>query len=76
MDVRFCNVINGITFLYYHGSCHPFVHLHSDSSTIMCRTVTGFTAIYFFANRIEMGKDFCVNVTCLGSCTFLLSKAT
>ena len=25
---------------------------------------------------VEMGKDICVNVTCLGSCNFLLSKAT
>ena len=26
--------------------------------------------------KIGMGKDICVNVTCLGSCNFLLSKAT
>ena len=32
--------------------------------------------IVFEMVRIEMGKDLCVNVTCLGSCNFLLSKAT
>ena len=26
--------------------------------------------------RIETGKNICVNVTCLGSCNVLLSKAT
>ena len=26
--------------------------------------------------NIEMGKNICVNVTCLGSCNFLISKAT
>ena len=30
----------------------------------------------FYTLCVEMGKDICVNVTFLGSCNFLLSKAT
>ena len=39
----------------------------------MCLVLKSHKQILF---NIEVGKDICVNVTCLGSCNFLLSKAT
>ena len=37
---------------------------------------SGKLSLCWVVYQLEMGKDICVNVTCLGSCNFLLSKAT